>query len=194
MASQGEREPGVLEMDEESLESMVQDGISEQEMLVVQDELPQTNPEPEMGAAAAAAYDTSPPPLRQNPPILLERSAVDMILQAMEANTKRMEKRMKSGMDGNAQQMEKKMEANLKENAKQMKEETNGMKEEMREMRGEMQKMGHGLQVGIMALAYDEMWTAGGKMATPRAETNELGGSATAVRPAVEAGEDRVIR
>ena len=31
-------------------------------------------------------------------------------------------------------------------------------------------------------------------MVTPRAGTNELGGSATAVRPAVEAGEDRVIR
>ena len=31
-------------------------------------------------------------------------------------------------------------------------------------------------------------------MATPRAGTNELGGSATAVGPAVEAGEDRVIR
>ena len=31
-------------------------------------------------------------------------------------------------------------------------------------------------------------------MATPRAATNELGGSATALRPAREAGEDRVIR
>ena len=88
MASQGEREPGVVEMDVGLVESMAQDGDPEQEMLVVQDELPQLNPEPEMGAAAAAAYDTSPPPLHQNPPILLEQSAVDMILQAMNANAK----------------------------------------------------------------------------------------------------------
>ena len=63
----------------------------------------------------------------------------------------------------------------------------------MEEMRGEMQQIGRGLQAGIMALACDETRTAGEKMATPRAGTNELGGSATAVRPAVEAGEDRVI-
>ena len=70
MASQGEREPGVLGMDEGLLESMVQDGDPEQEMLVVEEqELPQTDPEPEMGAAAAAAYDTSPP-LLGNPPLL----------------------------------------------------------------------------------------------------------------------------
>ena len=66
MASQGEREPGV-EMDVELLESMVQGEIPKQEMLVVQDELPQTNPEPEMGAAAAAADDIPPPLLRQSP-------------------------------------------------------------------------------------------------------------------------------
>jgi len=69
MASQGERVLGVLGMDEESLESMVQDEIPEQEMLVVQDELPQLNPEPEMGAAAAAAYDTSPSLLLTLPPL-----------------------------------------------------------------------------------------------------------------------------
>ena len=67
MASQGEREPGVVGMDEGVLESMVQNGDPEQEMLVVQDELTQTNLEPKMGAAAAAVYDTSPPPLHQNP-------------------------------------------------------------------------------------------------------------------------------
>ena len=65
MASQGERVPGV-DIDV-MLESMVQDEIPEQEMLVVQDELPQLNPEPEMGAAAAAAFDTPPPLLHQNP-------------------------------------------------------------------------------------------------------------------------------
>ena len=62
MAFQGEREPGV-EMDLEIVESMAQDENPEQEMLIVQDEFPQPNPEPEMGAAAAEAgvYDTSPP-------------------------------------------------------------------------------------------------------------------------------------
>ena len=68
-----------------------------------------------------------------------------------------------------------------------------GVKEEMREMRGEMQNMGRGLQAGIMAMARDETQTAG-IMATPRAGKSELRGSATAVRPAVGAGEDRVIR
>ena len=78
MAFQGERVPGV-EMDLAMLESMVQDENPEQEMLVVQEQfLPQPNPEPEMGAAAAA----SPPPLRQNRPILAESaqpSVLDMI-------------------------------------------------------------------------------------------------------------------
>ena len=55
----------------------------------------------------------------------------------------------------------------------EIKNNTNGMKEEMEKMRGEMQNMGHGLQAG--------------KMATPRAATNELEGSAPA-------GEDRAIR
>ena len=63
MASQGEREPGVLEMYMcSNVESMVQDGIPEQEMLIVQEHgLAQLNPGPEVGAAAAAVYDTSPP-------------------------------------------------------------------------------------------------------------------------------------
>ena len=69
MASQGEREPGVVGMDEGVLESMAQDEIPEQEMLVVEEqELPQTDPEPEMGAAAAAEYGTPPPsPPPSNP-------------------------------------------------------------------------------------------------------------------------------
>ena len=48
----------------------------------------------------------------------------------------------------------------------------NGMKDEMEKMRGEMQQMGHGLQAGIMAFA-TEVRTTAGKMATPRAVTNE---------------------
>ena len=155
MASQGEREPG----DEGLLESMVQDGDPEQEMLVVEEqELPQTNPEPEMGVAAATAavYDTSPPLLHQTPPPILAESvhpsAPDLarlfaVLAQMETNTNR---------------MENKMEANLKENAKQIKEE---MKEEMEKMRGEMRQMGQCLQAGIMPM--------------PRAATNELGGECT---------------
>ena len=75
------------------------------------------------------------------------------------------------------QQMGNEMKNEIKENAKQMKEEMNN---KMEEMRGEMRQVGQCLQAG--------------KMATPRAATNELGGRATAVRPAVEAGEDRVIR
>ena len=64
MASQGEREPGVVGMDEGVLESMAQDGDPEQEMLVVEEQeqfFPQMDPEPEMGATAAAEYDTPPP-------------------------------------------------------------------------------------------------------------------------------------
>ena len=74
MAFRGEREPGV-DMDLEFVESMVQDEIPVQDIPInVQVELPpQINPEPEMGAAAAAVYDTSPPPLRQNPRSLLNR-------------------------------------------------------------------------------------------------------------------------
>ena len=83
----------------------------------------------------------------------------------------------------------------MEANTNKMEANTNGIKEEMKDemkkMRGEMQKMGHGLQAGtarMLAIAGEL------KMATPRAGTNELGGSATAVRPAVEAGEDSSIR
>ena len=57
-------------------------------------------------------------------------------------------------------------------------------------MRGEMQQIGRGLQAGttnIMAIARSEARTTVCKMATPRAGTSELKGSAPA-------GEDRVIR
>ena len=150
-------------MDEGVLESMAQDEAPEQEMLVVEEqELPQTDPEPEMGAAAAAVYDTSPPPLHQNPPILAESaqpSTPDMarlfaVLAQMEANTNEMK---------------------------------NDMKDEMKKMRGEMRNMGRSLQVGMKAITCSETQTARKKMATPRAGTNELEGSAPA-------GEDRVIR
>ena len=83
MAAQDEREPGVVGMDESVLESMAQDRIPVQDIPIgVQEQFPlQTNPEPEMGAAAAAEYDTSPSLLRNPPPIPAETvhpSAPDM--------------------------------------------------------------------------------------------------------------------
>ena len=54
--------------------------------------------------------------------------------------------------------------------------------------------MGRGLQAGMKAIACSEPRTTECVMATARAGTNELGGSATAVRPAVGAGEDSLIR
>ena len=56
-------------MDVELVESMAQDENPEQEMVVIQEQFPpQLNPDPEMGAAVAAADESSPPPLRRNPP------------------------------------------------------------------------------------------------------------------------------
>ena len=126
MASQGEREPGVVEMDVGLLKSMVQDGDPEQDIGVQEQFLPQLTPEPEMGAAAAAAYDTSPSLLRNPPPIPAETThprAPDIaqlfaMLAGMRGETQQMGKEMKNEING----MENKMEANLKENAKQIKE------------------------------------------------------------------------
>ena len=78
MAAQGERVSGAVEIDAMCSCSLVddpmaQDEIPEQDIVVEEQELPQTNPKPEMGAAAAASkYDTSPPLLRTPPPILAE--------------------------------------------------------------------------------------------------------------------------
>ena len=113
--------------------------IPEQDIVVEEQELPQTNLEPEMGAAAAAVYDISPPPLRQNPPILAESaqlSAPDIaqlcaMLAGLNAKMEGMENNMKNEMDGNAWQMERKMD---------------GMAQTMRE---EMQCMGAGLRGGL---------------------------------------------
>ena len=80
MEFQSEREPGVIDMCL-NVESMVQDKIPEQDIIAQEHVLPQTNPEPEMGAAAAAVYDTSPSLLRNPPPIPAETahpSAPDM--------------------------------------------------------------------------------------------------------------------
>ena len=89
MAAQDERELGGVVMCN-VLGPMAQD-IPEQDIVMGEQELPpQMDPKPEM----AAAYDTSPSPLHQNPPILLGQSEIDMILQAMEANARRMEDSM----------------------------------------------------------------------------------------------------
>ena len=118
MEFQGEWVPGV-EMDLEMLESMAQDENPEQEMLVEQEQfLPQPTPEPEMGAAAAAMYDTSPPPLRQNPPILAESaqpSAPDMaqlfaILAGISGDMQGMKSEMNNKMDGMTQTLRGEMQ------------------------------------------------------------------------------------
>ena len=66
MAAQGERVSGTIGMDGGLLDPIAQDEEAEQEMLVVEElELPQMDPEPEMGAAAV--YDT-PLPLSTKTP------------------------------------------------------------------------------------------------------------------------------
>ena len=77
MASQGERVLGVVEMDVGLLESMVQDGDPEQDIGVQEQFFPQTDVEPEMGAAAAAEYGTLPPHLRQIPSPTPSETATD---------------------------------------------------------------------------------------------------------------------
>ena len=125
---------------------MAQD-IPEQDIVMGELELPpQMDPEPEMGAAAAAVYDTSPSLLRNPPPIPAETahpSALDMAqLFAMLAEIKK-----------NARDFMERMDAHTKA------------------FRSNMQS----LQAGIRAFACDETRTAG-IMAPPRAGTNELGG------------------
>ena len=111
MASQGERVPGV-DIDV-VLDPMVQDEIPEQEMLVVEEqELPQMDLEPEMGAAAAAVHDTSPFLLHQNPPPIpaetAHPSAPDMAqLFAMLAE-------MTNKMDTNANKLKEEMKEEIK--------------------------------------------------------------------------------
>ena len=81
MAAQDEREPGVVVMCS-VLDPMVQDPPVQDIPIPEQDEsLPQTNPEPEMGAAAAeaAVSDTSPPLPHQNPPTLAETAQPVMV-------------------------------------------------------------------------------------------------------------------
>ena len=182
MAAKSEREPGVIDMEGGLLDPMAQDEEVEQEMVVVEEEqsfAPQMYPEPEMGAAAAeaAVYDTSPPLPHQNPspipaesaqPVMVDMAQLVAILAGMEAN-------LKANTNGMKEINEKANETReeIKNNTNKMEANTKGMREEMKETRDEMRRVGQCLQAG--------------KMATPRAATNELKGSA-------QAGEDRVSR
>jgi len=71
MAAQGERVSGVVVMCSVVGEPMVQDEIPVQDIPIpeLDESLPQMDPEPEMGAAAAAAVFDTPPLLRQIPPL-----------------------------------------------------------------------------------------------------------------------------
>ena len=75
---------------------------------------------------------------------------------------------MLAGIDNKMDEMNKKMDAH-----------TQAFISDARALRGERRQLGQCLQAGIMA--------------PPRAGMNELGGSATAVRPATEAGGHKII-
>ena len=111
MASQGEQVPGVVDMCSLVDEPMFQDKIPVQDIPVQEQSLPQMDREPEMGAAAAAVCDTSPPPLHQNPPIRAESaqlSAPDIaqlidMLAGMRGETREMIQGMQNKMEANTQ-------------------------------------------------------------------------------------------
>jgi len=142
---------------------MAQD-IPEQDIVMGELELPpQMDPEPKM----AAVYDTSPPLPHQDPPPIPAETArpgapvmaqLFAILAGMEANLKANTNGINE-MNGRMQRMNDNLDNKM-----------DGMAQTVR---GETQNMGRCLQAG--------------KMATPRAATNELEGSAPA-------GEDREIR
>ena len=152
MASQGERVLGVLGMCS-YLESMVQDRIPVQDIPVQKQSLPQTNSEPEMGAAAAAKYDNSPPLLRNPPPISAETAH--------------------PGASDMAQLFAMMAELNRNMNAH-----TQTLLEEMQQIGRGLQAG----TAKIMAIARSEARTTVCKMATPRAPTNELGGECNGCR------------
>ena len=129
--------------------------ISEQDIVMGEQELP---PQMDPKPKMAAVCDTSPPHPHQNPPPIPAETARPSTLDMAQLFA------MLAGISGDMQGMENRM-------TNKMKEETRQMKDEMREMRGEMRQVGQCLQAGTMA--------------TPRAATNELKGSAPA-------GEDRV--
>ena len=166
MASQGERVLGVVGMCSSNLESMVQDEIPEQDIGVQEQFFPQMNPEPEMGAAAAAVCDTPPPHLRQSPSPLPSEATTDRGDSASSgsAEINKVGEMLMRMMEG----MENKMVMNTNK---------------MEEMRGEMQRVGQCLQAGMMAVARSEVQTTGHIMVAPLAGVNELRGSVDCVGP-----------
>ena len=83
MAAQGERVSEAIGLCSLLDEPMVQDTpvqdipIPEQDIVVEEQELPQMDPEAEMGAAAAAADFATPPLLRQTPSPVPSKTATD---------------------------------------------------------------------------------------------------------------------
>ena len=147
MAAQDEREPGVVVMCS-VLDPMVQDTPVQDIPIPEQDEsLPQMDPEPEMGAAAAeaAVHDTSPPPLYQNPPTLAKSAQPVTVDMAQLFATL-------AGISGDIHGMKEEIKNN-----------TQAFKSDMRALRGETRQVGQCLQAD--------------KMATPRAGSSELKGS-----------------
>ena len=153
MAAQGEREPGGLDKCSNVLDPMAQD-IPEQDFVMGEQELPpQTNPEPEM----AAACDASPPPLHRNPsPIPAETAQLSApnIAQLVA---------ILAGMENRIEANRREIKNNMEGMSKGMEANTSRMEQTMR---GEMRQVGQCLQAD--------------KMATPRATTSELEGSAPA--------------
>ena len=170
MAAQGERVSGVVVMCSLVGEPMVQDTPVQDIPIPEQDEsLSRTNSKPEMGTAAA--YDTSPPLPHQNPPPIpagtVHPSIPDMAqLCAMLAGVTAAMQQMGKGMENKIEANTNKMEASAKGMKEEIKNNAKQMKDEIKEMRGEMRQVGRCLQAGIMA--------------TPRAGSNELKGSASA--------------
>ena len=165
MASQGERVPGGLVV-YSNLESMVQDRIPEQD-----------TPEQDIGVQEQFPPQTNPEPdmgaaaaavYDTSPPLL--RNHPPIPAETAHPSTPDM-----------AQLFAMLAEINNK---------LDDMETNTQTLRGEMQRIGRGLQAGTVRML---AITGELKMATPRAGTNELGGSATAVRPAVVAGE-KIIR
>ena len=166
MAAQDGREPGDIAMGEGLLGPMAQD-IPEQDIVMVEEELPpQMDPEPEMGRAAAA-FDP-PPLLRQNPSpapggstpdngeltavgLADVRGMLDALMGAMRVNAQAMNEmntnalEAKKQMDTNFQQMENKMETStceIKTNACRMSNHVNANIQQVKDgVKEEMREM-----------------------------------------------------
>ena len=128
------------------LDPMAQD-IPEQDIVMGELELPpQMDTEPEMGAAAAAVYDTSPSLLRNPPPILAESAQPGTFdMGRLLAVLARMNENMNAKMDGMAQTMWEEMQCmgaglqngleGVKEGQEQLKKEQGEIKKGLEDVR-----------------------------------------------------------